>query len=96
MAVKLMDVPGPKLIETRSTQDLILCLHADLRHAEYAREREAARSGFRDMPVFYFLNPLDSHLLDFFSRHCGRRRNTTRLGHRYYSGPRPARRGHEP
>ena len=43
MAVKLMGVPGPKLMpDEQHTQDLIAVCTPDLRHAQHARERQAA------------------------------------------------------
>ena len=46
MAIKLMGVPGPKLMDDeKHTQDLIAVSHADLRHARHARERQAADRG---------------------------------------------------
>ena len=40
---------------------------------------------FRDMPVFYFLNPLDPHLLDFFMQSLWNETQYNPLGARYWS-----------
>ena len=86
MAVKLMDVPGPKLMEDeKHTQDLI-CVCTPTFVTPNTRENAKLQIwSFRDMPVFYFLNPLDSHLLDFFMQALWTETQYNPLGHRYYS-----------
>ena len=84
MAIKLMGVPGPQAdATTRShTQDLIGVSHAHLRHAQHAREREAAdlelpRLADRSTSSI----PLDPHLLDFFMQGLWNETQYNPLGH---------------
>ena len=85
MAMKIMDVLSSKFLEDeRRTQDM-MGVHADLRHPEHPRERCAQIWSFRDMPVFYFLNPFDSHLLDFFMQGLWNETQYNPLGARYRS-----------
>ena len=81
-----MDVPGPKLMDDeKHTQDLIgVCTPTFVT----PNTRENAKLqiwSFRNMPVFYFLNPLDSHLLDFFMQALWTETQYNPLGHRYWS-----------
>jgi len=86
MAIKLMDVQGPKLLEDeKHTQDMLaVCTPAFVT----PNTRENAKLqiwSFRDMPVFYFLNPLDPHLLDFFMQSLWNETQYNPLGARYWS-----------
>jgi deferrochelatase/peroxidase EfeB len=86
MAVKLMDVPGPKLMDDENhTQDLI-CVCTPTFVTPNTRENAKLQIwSFRDMPVFYFFNPLDSHWLDFFMQSLWNETQYNPLGHRYWS-----------
>lgn len=86
MAVKVMDVPGPKLMaDEQRTQDLIgVCTPTFVT----PNTRENAKLqiwSFRDMPVFYFLNPFDSHLRDFLMQALWTETQYNPLGHRFWS-----------
>jgi deferrochelatase/peroxidase EfeB len=86
MAIKLMDVPGPKLLDDeKHTQDMMgVCTPTFVT----PNTRENAKLqiwSFRDMPVFYFLNPLDPHLLDFFMQSLWNETQYNPLGARYWS-----------
>jgi deferrochelatase/peroxidase EfeB len=86
MAVKVMDVPGPKLMaDEQHTQDLIgVCTPTFVT----PNTRENAKLqiwSFRDMPVFYFLNPFDSHLRDFLMQALWTETQYNPLGHRFWS-----------
>jgi hypothetical protein len=86
MAVKLMEVPGPKLMpDEQHTQDLIgVCTPTFVT----PNTRENAKLqiwSFRDMPVFYFLNPFDSHVLDFLMQALWTETQYNPLGHRFWS-----------
>ena len=77
MAMKIMDVPGPKLLEDEHQDMMGVCTPTFVT----PNTRENAKLqiwSFRDMPVFYFLNPFDSHLLDFFMQGLWNETNTTR------------------
>ncbi|HEX2478478.1 MAG TPA: hypothetical protein VHK45_04310 [Geminicoccaceae bacterium] len=86
MAMKIMDVPGPKLLEDeKRTQDMMgVCTPTFVT----PNTRENAKLqiwSFRDTPVFYFLNPFDSHLLDFFMQGLWNETQYNPLGARYWS-----------
>jgi deferrochelatase/peroxidase EfeB len=86
MAVKLMDVPGPKLMaDEQHTQDLI-CVCTPTFVTPNTRENAKLQIwSFRDMPVFYFLNPFDSHVLDFLMQALWTETQYNPLGHRFWS-----------
>ena len=84
--MKIMDVPGPKLLEDEQrTQDMMgVCTPTFVT----PNTRENAKLqiwSFRDMPVFYFLNPFDTHLLDFFMQGLWNETQSNPLGARYWS-----------
>lgn len=86
MSIKLMGVPGPKLLDDeKHTQDLLgICTPTFVT----PNTRENAKLqvwSFRNLPVFYFLNPLDTHLLDFFMQSLWNETQYNPLGARYYS-----------
>ncbi|MEW8585805.1 MAG: hypothetical protein AB2531_08565, partial [Candidatus Thiodiazotropha sp.] len=67
MAVKLMDVPGEKLMEEeRYTQDFIAICTPTFVTPNTRENAKLQYWSLVDMPIYYFLNPRDSHLLDFF------------------------------
>ena len=86
MAMKIMDVPGPKLLDDeKRTQDMMgVCTPTFVT----PNTRENAKLqiwSFRNMPVFYFLNPFDTHLLDFFMQALWNETQYNPLGARYWS-----------
>jgi deferrochelatase/peroxidase EfeB len=86
MALKIMDVHGPKILDDEKyTQDMMgVCTPTFVT----PNTRENAKLqvwSFRNMPVFYFLNPMDPHLLDFFMQALWNETIYNPLGHRYYS-----------
>ena len=88
MAVKLMGVPGPKLMhDEKHTQDLItVCTPTFVTPTPDTRENAKLQIwSFRDLPIFYFLNPLDSHLLDFLMQGLWNETQYNPLGTRYWS-----------
>jgi deferrochelatase/peroxidase EfeB len=86
MAIKLMDVPGPKLLEDEKfTQDLLAVCTPTFVTPNTRENAKLQIWSFRDMPVFYFLNPLDSHVLDFFMQSWWNETQYNPLGARYWS-----------
>jgi hypothetical protein len=86
MAVKVMDVPGPKLMDDEKfTQDLI-CVCTPTFVTPDTRENAKLQDwSLRHMPLYYFLNPRDPHLLDFFMQGLWNETQFNPLGQRYYS-----------
>ena len=86
MAVKLMDVPGPKLMDDEKyTQDLITVCTPTFVTPNTRENAKLQLWNFRDMPVFYFLNPMDPHLLDFVMQSLWTETLYNPLGTRYWS-----------
>lgn len=86
MAIKLMDVPGPKIMDDEKfTQDLI-CICTPTFVTPDTRENAKLQDwSLRDMPIYYFLNPKDSHLLDLLMQSLWNETQYNPLGQRYYS-----------
>ncbi len=86
MSVKLMGVPGPKLMpDERHTQDLITVSTPTFVTPDTRENAKLHRWGFRDLPIFYFLNPLDTHLIDFFMQSLWNETQYNPLATRYWS-----------
>lgn len=86
MTIKLMGVEGPKLLDDeKSTQDL-LCVCTPTFVTPDSRANASLQDwSLREMPVFYFLNPKDHHLLDFFMQALWNETQYNPLGQYYYS-----------
>lgn len=86
MAVKLMNVPGEKLLdEEQSTQDFI-CVSTPTFVTPNIRENAKLQYwSLLDLPVFYFLNPWDSHVRDFLMQALWNETLYNPLGTRYWS-----------
>jgi hypothetical protein len=86
MAVKLMDVPGAKLMDDEKfTQDLI-CICTPTFVTPNTRENAKLQDwSLRNMPLYYFINPKDSHLLDFLMQGLWNETQYNPLGQRYFS-----------
>jgi len=86
MTIKLMDVPGPKLMDDeKSTQDFLTVSTPSFVTPNTHENAKLQWWSFRAMPVFYFLNPFDSHLLDFFMQGLWNETLYNPLGTRYCS-----------
>jgi deferrochelatase/peroxidase EfeB len=86
MAIKLMDVQGPKLLEDEQrTQDMLAVCTPTFVTPNTRENAKLQIWSFRDMPVFYFLNPLDPHLLDFLMQSLWNETQYNPLGARYWS-----------
>ena len=86
MSVKLMGVPGPKLMpDELHTQDLITVSTPTFVTPDTRENAKLHRWGFRDLPIFYFLNPLDTHLIDFFMQALWNETQYNPLATRYWS-----------
>lgn len=87
MAVKLMGVPGEKLMsEEKFTQDFIATSGGATFVTPNTRENAKLQYwSLVDMTLYYFLNPKDSHLLDFFMQSLWTATQYNPLGQRYWS-----------
>jgi hypothetical protein len=86
MAVKLMDVPGKKLMdEEKFTQDFITICTPTFVTPNTRENAKLQYWSLVHMPVYYFLNPKDTHLLDFFMQSLWNETQYNPLGQRYWS-----------
>jgi hypothetical protein len=86
MTMKLMDVPGPKLMDDEKfTQDFLTVSTPSFVTPNTHENAKLQWWSFRAMPVFYFLNPFDSHLLDFLMQGLWNETLYNPLGTRYWS-----------
>ena len=87
MAIKLMDVPGPKLMEEeeKHTQDMpAVCTPTFVTPDTRANARLQYWS-LLDLPLFYFLDPRNTHLIDFVMQGLWNETQYNPLGQRYWS-----------
>lgn len=86
MAIKLMDVPGKKIMaDEKRTQDLICICTPTFVTPDTRSNARLQDWSLRDMPIYYFLNPFDSHLLDFLMQSLWNETQYNPLGQRYWS-----------
>ena len=86
MAMKIMDVPGPKIMDDEKlTQDMICICTPTFVTPDTRSNARLQDWSLRDMPIYYFLDPRDSHLLDFIMQSLWNETQFNPLGHRYYS-----------
>lgn len=87
MAIKLMDVPGPKLMDDETfTQDMpCICTPTFVTPDTYANARLQDWS-LQDLPLFYFfLDHEGTHILDFLMQSLWNETQYNPLGQRYFS-----------
>lgn len=87
MAMKIMGVPGEKLMdEEKYTQDFIATSGGATFVTPNTRENAKLQYwSLVDMTLYYFLNPKDSHLLDFFMQSLWTATQYNPLRQRYWS-----------
>lgn len=87
MAVKLLGVPGPKLMEEEKfTQDFITTSGGATFVTPNTRENAKLQYwSLVDMTLYYFLNPFDSHLLDMAQQSLWNATQYNPLAQRYWS-----------
>jgi hypothetical protein len=80
MSIKLMGVPGPKLLDDEEhTQDLLAVSTPTFVTPDTRANARLQYWSYRNASVFYFLDPRDSHVLDSIMQLLsGRRRSETR------------------
>lgn len=86
MAIKIMDVPGEKIWEEEKfTQDMMGVCTPTFVTPDVKENAKLQYWSLVDMPIYYFLNPFDSHILDFLMQALWNETQFNPLGHRYYS-----------
>jgi len=86
MAVKLMGVPGKKLMdEEKFTQDFITIITPTFVTPNTRENAKLQYWSLLDMPMYYFINPKDSHFLDFFMQSLWNQTQYNPLGQRHWS-----------
>ena len=86
MAIKMMDVAGAKMMDEEAfTQDMICVCTPTFVTPDIRCNARLQDWSLRDMPMYYFLNPFDSHLLDFLMQALWNETQYNPLGHRYFS-----------
>jgi hypothetical protein len=86
MAVKIMDVPGDKLMaEEKFTQDIMGITTPTFVTPDVRENAKLQYWSLLGMPGYYFINPFDSHWLDFIMQSLWSGTQYNPLGHRYYS-----------
>ncbi len=86
MAMKIMDVPGPKIMDDEKfTQDMSCICTPTFVTPDTKSNARLQDWSLRDMPIYYFLDPRDSHVLDFIMQSLWNETQFNPLGHRYYS-----------
>ncbi|NND93135.1 MAG: catalase family protein [Granulosicoccus sp.] len=86
MAIKLMGVPGSKLMqEERFTQDFIGVSTPTFVTPNVRENAKLQYWSLLDLPIFYFLNPRNSHLRDMLMQALWNETQYNPLGTRYWS-----------
>ena len=86
ISIKMMGVPGPKLLDDeKHTQDMVgICTPTFV--TPDTRANAILQSWIlRDMPLYYFVDPRDSHVLDGFMQSLWNETQSNPLGARYFS-----------
>jgi hypothetical protein len=85
-AIKVMGVPGPKLLDDeRATQDFMGISTPTFTTPNIRANVKLQGWINRDLPLFYFLDPRDSHVLDLLMNGLWSRTQTSPLETEYYS-----------
>lgn len=86
MAIKLMDVQGPKLWDDEKyTQDLICICTPTFVTPNTRANAKLQQWSLREMPIYYFLTPPDTHILDMLMQSLWNGTQYNPLGQSYYS-----------
>jgi len=85
-AIKLMGVPGPKLMDDeKSTQDFLSICTPTFVTPDTRCNSKLQAWILRGMPFFYFVDPRDSHVLDMLMQGWWNKTQSNPLGERYWS-----------
>ena len=86
MAIKLMGVPGPKLMDDEKfTQDLFGTSAPTFVSPDTRANAQLQHWSMKNAPMFYFFNPQRSHLLDTLMQRLWTKTQTSPLEDQYFS-----------
>jgi hypothetical protein len=86
IGIKLMGVPGPKLLEDEKfTQDFSGISAPTFTTPNVIENAKLQVASRKDLPLFYFINPFDSHILDGVMQGLWARTQTSPLETGYWS-----------
>jgi hypothetical protein len=86
MALKIMDVPGEKIMDDEKfTQDFPAICTPTFVTPDTRSNARLQYWSLHDMPLYYFWDPRDSHILDFFMQALWTETQFNPLGHRFWS-----------
>ena len=86
MAIKLMGVEGPKLMdEEKATQDFICVMTPTFVTPDTKANASLQKWSLEHTPLWYFLNPADTHILDFLMQGLWNATQYNPLAQTYYS-----------
>ena len=86
MAIKLMGVPGPKLLDDeQSTQDLFGTSVPTFVSPDTRTNAELQKWSYKNAPLFYFFNFRETHLLDSFMNLLWTKTQSSPLEDQYFS-----------
>lgn len=86
MTIKLMGVEGPKLMdEEKLTQDLLCICPPTFPTPDSKANAVLQKWSLEHTPLWYFLDPRDSHVLDFLMQGLWNKTQSNPLGEAYYS-----------
>jgi hypothetical protein len=85
MSMKIMDVPGPKIMDDEKfTQDLSCICTPTFVTPDTRSNARLQEWSLRNMPIYYFLDPRNSHILDFLMQSLWNETQYNPLGQRYF------------
>jgi hypothetical protein len=86
MSIKLMGVPGPKLLEDeQQTQDLLAVSPPTFVTPDTRANAQLQHWSIKNAPIYYFLNFRDSHILDSIMQLLWTKTQTSPLEDQYFS-----------
>jgi hypothetical protein len=86
MSIKVMGVDGPKLIpDEKATQDLLCVCTPTFVTPNIHANSVLQHWSLRELPIFYFLDPRQSHVLDMLMQGLWNETQYNPLGQSYYS-----------
>jgi hypothetical protein len=86
IGIKLMDVPGPKLLEDEQfTQDFLAICTPTFVTPTVVANAKLQKWILEGTPLYYFADPRDSHMLDGLMQSLWNKTQSNPLGERYWS-----------